>query len=47
MSKSPFINQISSFMRLNGYSLRTEKTYLQWTSVLSDTAVYAHCCPVN
>ncbi|WP_416205613.1 phage integrase N-terminal SAM-like domain-containing protein [Oceanobacter antarcticus] len=30
MSKSPFLNQISRFMRLNGYSLRTEKTYLYW-----------------
>ncbi|MGB1092998.1 MAG: phage integrase N-terminal SAM-like domain-containing protein [Oceanobacter sp.] len=30
MSKSPFLNQISRFMRLNGYSLRTEKTYLHW-----------------
>ncbi|MDP2506956.1 phage integrase N-terminal SAM-like domain-containing protein [Oceanobacter sp. 3_MG-2023] len=24
------MNQISRFMRLNGYSLRTEKTYLYW-----------------
>ncbi len=30
MGKSPFLNQISRFMRLNGYSLRTEKTYLYW-----------------
>ncbi|WP_369856951.1 phage integrase N-terminal SAM-like domain-containing protein [Candidatus Thalassolituus haligoni] len=30
MSKRPFINQVSRFMRLNGCSLRTEKTYLQW-----------------
>lgn len=30
MSASPFLSQISRFMRLNGYSLRTEKTYIQW-----------------
>tara|TARA_R110002050_G_scaffold87661_3_gene185536 strand:- start:1800 stop:2006 length:207 start_codon:yes stop_codon:yes gene_type:complete len=30
MGKRPFLNQISRFIRLNGYSLRTEKTYLYW-----------------
>ena len=30
MSQSPFLNSISRAMRLRGYSLRTEKTYLHW-----------------
>ena len=28
--RSPFINSIRRFMRLNGYSLRTEKGYVYW-----------------
>lgn len=30
MGKSPFMNDIRSFMRLRGMSLRTEHTYLYW-----------------
>lgn len=30
MSSSPFINELSRYMRTRGYSLRTEKTYLHW-----------------
>jgi integron integrase len=30
MSQSPFIQSIQRNMRLNGYSLRTEKTYVVW-----------------
>lgn len=30
MSDSPFLRKISSEMRLRGYSLKTEKTYLLW-----------------
>lgn len=30
MSASPFISGISRYMRLRGYSLQTEKTYLHW-----------------
>lgn len=30
MSKSAFINHLRQEMRLRGYSLRTEKTYLHW-----------------
>ncbi len=30
MSNSPFLNDISRYMRTRGYSLRTEKTYLHW-----------------
>lgn len=30
MSQSPFIQSIRRNMRLNGHSLRTEKTYLIW-----------------
>lgn len=30
MSNSPFLNELSRYMRTRGYSLRTEKTYLHW-----------------
>ncbi len=30
MSKSPFLESIRREIRLRGYSLRTEKTYLTW-----------------
>lgn len=30
MNSSPFLNRIRQELRLRGYSLRTEKTYLQW-----------------
>ncbi len=30
MAKSPFLNEIRQFMRLNGYSIRTENTYIYW-----------------
>lgn len=30
MERSPFLNHIRQELRLRGYSLRTEKTYLQW-----------------
>lgn len=30
MARSPFLNQIREYMRLRGYSMRTEKTYLYW-----------------
>ena len=30
MAKSPFLNDIRRSLRLGGYSLRTEKTYLYW-----------------
>src|SRR5690606_32192098 len=30
MAKSPFIEQLRGEMRLRGYSIRTEKTYLFW-----------------
>ncbi|MFT7111314.1 MAG: integron integrase [Psychrobacter glaciei] len=30
MSKSPFLNQIRETMRMRGYSIRTEKTYIGW-----------------
>ncbi|MCV6621198.1 MAG: phage integrase N-terminal SAM-like domain-containing protein, partial [Cellvibrionaceae bacterium] len=30
MSSSPFLNQIRSEIRLRGYSIRTEKTYIFW-----------------
>ena len=30
MGKSPFLNQIRASMRMQGYSIRTEKTYLYW-----------------
>ncbi|MDF2182722.1 integron integrase [Neptuniibacter sp. CAU 1671] len=30
MGKSPFLNHIRQELRLRGYSMRTEKTYLQW-----------------
>lgn len=30
MSKSPFLNQIRQNIRMRGYSMRTEKTYLYW-----------------
>ncbi|GAA3530927.1 integron integrase [Zobellella aerophila] len=30
MGSSPFLNQVRQELRLRGYSLRTEKTYLQW-----------------
>ncbi|GAA6134244.1 hypothetical protein NBRC116188_10330 [Oceaniserpentilla sp. 4NH20-0058] len=30
MSKSPFLNQIRQTMRMRGYSIRTEKTYIGW-----------------
>lgn len=30
MSASPFLNELRQAMRLRGYSLRTEKTYLYW-----------------
>lgn len=30
MGSSPFLNRIRQELRLRGYSLRTEKTYLQW-----------------
>ncbi len=33
MGKSPFLNHISRFIRLNGYRLRTEKIYLYWIKV--------------
>ena len=29
-TKSPFINSLSRYMRLRGYSIRTEKTYIHW-----------------
>ncbi|MBV0934928.1 phage integrase N-terminal SAM-like domain-containing protein, partial [Marinobacterium weihaiense] len=30
MGQSPFLNHIRRELRLRGYSLRTEKTYLHW-----------------
>ena len=30
MSKSPFLNSIRQNIRMRGYSMRTEKTYLYW-----------------
>lgn len=30
MSKSPFLEQVRKEIRLRGYSIRTEKTYLLW-----------------
>ncbi len=30
MASSPLLNQVRQEMRLRGYSMRTEKTYLQW-----------------
>lgn len=30
MSNSPFLNNIRREIRLRGYSMRTEKTYIQW-----------------
>ncbi|NQZ33730.1 MAG: integron integrase [Oceanospirillaceae bacterium] len=30
MSSSPFLNQIRRFLRVQNYSLRTEKTYIDW-----------------
>ena len=30
MGRSPFLNHIRQEIRLRGYSLRTEKTYLHW-----------------
>lgn len=30
MTKSPFLEQLRGEMRLRGYSIRTEKTYLFW-----------------
>lgn len=30
MSKSPFIHEIRQYLRLRGYSIRTEKSYLYW-----------------
>ncbi len=30
MSNSPFLNDISRYMRTRDYSLRSEKTYLRW-----------------
>ena len=30
MSNSPFLHSLSRAMRMRGYSLRTEKTYLYW-----------------
>jgi hypothetical protein len=30
MSKSPFLTQIRHTMRMRGYSIRTEKTYIGW-----------------
>lgn len=30
MGKSPFLNSIRQFMRTQGYSIRTEKTYIYW-----------------
>ena len=30
MGRSPFLNHIRQELRLRGYSLRTEKTYLHW-----------------
>lgn len=30
MGKSPFLNDIRTFMRLHGMSLRTEHTYIDW-----------------
>ncbi|WP_283789357.1 integron integrase [Bermanella sp. WJH001] len=30
MARSPFLNQIREYMRMRGYSMRTEKTYLYW-----------------
>ena len=30
MSKSPYLESIKNDIRLRGYSLRTEKTYLFW-----------------
>ncbi|MAS24708.1 MAG: hypothetical protein CMI08_19385 [Oceanospirillaceae bacterium] len=30
MSRSPFLEDIRTYMRLRGMSLRTEKTYIYW-----------------
>ena len=30
MPSSPFLNQIRRFLRVQQYSLRTEKTYIDW-----------------
>ena len=30
MARSPFLNEIREYMRMRGYSMRTEKTYLYW-----------------
>ena len=30
MAKSKFLTDIRQFMRLNGYSIRTENTYIYW-----------------
>ena len=30
MSKSPFLETVRENIRLRGYSLRTEQTYLHW-----------------
>ena len=30
MPRSPFLNQIRHTMRMQGYSIRTEKTYIGW-----------------
>lgn len=30
MAKSPFLEGVRSEIRLRGYSMRTEKTYIHW-----------------
>lgn len=42
MSNSPFINEISRYMRTRGYSLRTEKTYLHWVRQFIRFHQYQH-----
>ena len=42
MGKSAFLNEISRFMRQQGMSLRTEKTYLIWIKRYIRFHKYAH-----
>ena len=42
MSKSPFLNQIRHAIRLRGYSLRTERTYIYWITDFIRFHKYQH-----
>lgn len=42
MSNSPFLNDISRYMRTRDYSLRTEKTYLHWVRSFIRFHQYQH-----